>query len=87
MILQRYSSFDSDYKRLPKEIQEQVDEAILLFVQNPRHPALHIKKMKATKCVWEGRVTRSYRFTFEWEGNVVTFRRVGAHDILKEETR
>ena len=87
MILQRFKSFDSDYKHLPKEIRERVDEAILLFEQNPWHPSLRIKKMRATRDVWEGRVTRSYRFTFEWEGDVVTLRRVGTHDILKEETR
>ncbi len=87
MILQRFVSFDSDYKHLPKEIQERVDEAILLFEQNPWHPSLRIKKMRATRDVWEGRVTRSYRFTFEWEGDVVTLRRVGAHDILKKETQ
>ncbi|MCL4523870.1 MAG: hypothetical protein M1453_06050 [Acidobacteria bacterium] len=87
MILQRFKSFVSDYKNLPKEIQARVDEALVLFEQNPWHPSLRIKKMKATKDVWEGRVTRSYRFTFEWEGDVITFRRVGTHDILKEETR
>ncbi len=87
MIFRRFRSFASDYKRLPKDIQDRVDEAILLFEQNPRHPSLQIKKMKGTKNIWEARVTSSYRFTFDWEGDVVTFRRVGTHDILKKETR
>ncbi len=87
MILQYYKSFEADYRRLPKDIQEGVNDAIRLFQQNPRHPSLHTKKLKGTKDIWESRVTRNYRVTFEWEGELVTFRRVGAHDILKKESR
>lgn len=30
--------------------------------------------------VWEARVDRSYRFTFEKTGNTITLRTVGPHD-------
>ena len=75
-----------DYERLSRDAQLLVDKAILLLETNPRHPSLQIKKMKGTKHVWEGRASISHRFTFEWEGNVITLRRVGPHDILKKET-
>lgn len=82
MTLRYYASFERDYRDLPEDIQRRVDDAILLFEQNPRHPSLRIKKMKGKTNVWEGRVSRNYRFTFEWENDVVTFRRVGTHQIL-----
>ena len=87
MILQYLRSFKTDYRRLPREIQSQVDRAIVLLQRNPGHPSLQVKKIRGTKDVWEGRVTRASRFTFDWEGNVITFRRVGTHNILKKETR
>lgn len=85
MTLRYYASFVRDYERLPTEIQLRVDEAIALFEENPRHPSLQIKKMKGKDGIWEGRVSHNYRFTFEWENDVVTFRRVGAHTILDRE--
>jgi hypothetical protein len=66
-------------------MQVRVDEAIVLFEKNPRHPSLQIKKMKGKAGIWEGRISRSYRFTFEWEDDVVSFRRVGAHAVLDRE--
>lgn len=86
MILQYYASFEADYKRLPKSTQVFVDKAILLLQQNPRHPSLQIKKLRRARDIWEGRASLSCRFTFEWEGDVITFRRVGTHDILKKES-
>lgn len=80
-------SFRSDYKQLFRHIQEQVDKAILLLEQNPRHPSLRVKKIKGTRNVWEGRVTLAYRLTFNWEAGFITLRRVGTHDILKKEAR
>lgn len=82
MVLQYFHSFERDYQRLSKGMQTRVDEAIALFERSPRHPSLRIKKMKGKRNIWEGRVTRAYRFLFEWEGEMVTFRRVGPHDIL-----
>lgn len=79
-------TFRKDYRRLPRAIQFQVDEALRLLAENPRHPSLQIKKIKSTRGIWEGRVTLAYRFTFNWEADVVTLRRVGTHAILKKET-
>ena len=80
-------SFRSDYKQLSRHIQEQVDKAILLLEQNPRHPSLRVKKIKGTQNVWEGRVTLAYRLTFNWEADFITLRRVGTHDILRKEAK
>lgn len=85
MRLRTLGTFKKDYQGLTKEIQQQVDEALRLLSQNPRHPSLQVKKMKGTKNIWEGRVTLGYRFTFNWEADLVILRRVGTHDVLTRE--
>ncbi|MGH9779254.1 MAG: type II toxin-antitoxin system RelE/ParE family toxin [Candidatus Acidiferrales bacterium] len=85
MRFRALKSFERDHAKLPRKIQEQFEKAIHLFETNPRHPSLRVKKMRGTHGIWEASLTMSYRFTFNWEGDVVTFRRVGAHDILRME--
>ncbi len=78
-------NFADDYRKLPAEIQGRFDKAIKLFETNPRHPSLRVKKVKGTAGIWEASVTLSYRFTFNWEADVVTLRRIGTHGILDSE--
>ncbi len=75
--------FDEDYAALPKQIRVLVRRKLKLFLQNPRHSSLRVKKMADPRDIWEGRITESYRFTFHWKGDTVVFRRIGTHDILK----
>tara|TARA_Y100000294_G_C8440660_1_gene290585 strand:- start:26 stop:283 length:258 start_codon:yes stop_codon:yes gene_type:complete len=83
MILRQLGSFKKAFKKLPPEIQKQFDKKLKLFVKNPRHPSLKVKKMEDPRNIWEGRITYSYRFTFQVEGNTLIFRKVGTHDILQ----
>ncbi len=39
--------------------------------------------MEGWSNLWEGRITRNYRFTFTRESDTYTLRRIGPHDILK----
>ena len=48
-----------------------------------RHPSLRLKKIKGHPTIWEGRITESYRFTFQIAGEIYLLRRIGTHDILK----
>jgi len=77
-------TFVRDYRKLPKEIQRAVDKQLELLLSNPRHPSLNIKKMNDPREIWEGRVTVSYRFTFQINGDIYVFRKVGTHDSLKK---
>lgn len=77
-------TFVRDYRKLPKEIQRAVDKQLELLLSNPRHPSLNIKKMNDPREIWEGRVTASYRFTFQINGDIYVFRKVGTHDSLKK---
>jgi len=78
-------TFQDDYRKLPVEIQNRFDKAIRLFAANLRHPSLRVKKMKGTAGIWEASVTIAYRFTFNWEADVVTLRRIGTDSILEKE--
>ena len=71
------------YRDLPPEIQTITDKQLGLLLSNPRHPTLHIKKMEDPRGIWEGRVTVSYRFTFQIIGDTFLLRKIGTHDILK----
>jgi mRNA-degrading endonuclease RelE of RelBE toxin-antitoxin system len=76
-------SFIRDYHALPDQLQRTVDKKLKLFLSNPRHPSLNIKKMQDPRDIWEGRITKGYRFTFQMQGEVLTLRRLGTHDILR----
>jgi mRNA-degrading endonuclease RelE of RelBE toxin-antitoxin system len=83
MKIQTTTPFDRDYDDLPESIKEQTDKQLSLFVDNPHHPSLRVKKIKGYPKIWEGRITKNYRFTFQIEGEIYILRRIGTHDILK----
>ncbi len=83
MELRFTRSFEKDYRELPTILQKLVDKKLLLFIVNPRHPSLRTKKMAGFDDIWEARITRDHRFTFQLFGDVWLIRRVGPHDILK----
>ena len=76
-------NFVRDYRKLPSEIQKLADKQLGLFLSNPRHPSLHIKKMNDPREIWEGRVTSSFRFTFQIQTDTYVMRKIGTHDLLK----
>jgi mRNA-degrading endonuclease RelE of RelBE toxin-antitoxin system len=83
MKLYLTESFVRDYRELPSKIQKIVDGKLKLYLSGQRHPLLHIKKMQDPRDIWEGRITKGYRFTFQLEGEVCILRRLGTHDILR----
>ena len=79
------SRFRKDYRTLSKDIQETFEITPPLFLGNPRHPSLRVKRLIGTADRWEGSVTINYRFTFQFAEGKVLFRRIGTHDILRME--
>ncbi|MFZ5452014.1 MAG: type II toxin-antitoxin system RelE/ParE family toxin [Thermodesulfobacteriota bacterium] len=76
-------SFIKDYQALPDQLQKIVDRKLELFLNNQRHPSLQVKKMQDPRDIWEARITKGYRLTFQIKGNVCLLRRLGTHDILR----
>jgi mRNA interferase RelE/StbE len=83
MKIQITEPFEKDYKALPQLIKNQADKQFGLLLEDPHHPSLRIKKIKGHPTIWEGRITKSYPFTFQTSGGVYLLRRIGTHDILK----
>ena len=75
--------FKRDYKGLPENIQGQTDKQIIQLIENPKPPSLNVKKMEGHKSIWEARITKGYRMTFQIAGDVYILRRIGTHSILK----
>lgn len=61
------------------------EKAIRFLQTNPRHPSLQAKKMQGTEGIWEARVSIFHRITFELAGDTIILRRIGAHDVLRNE--
>jgi len=74
--------FKKEYQALPKEIRNNFDKKLSLFLENMSHPSIRIKRIQGTQDRWEGSITMKYRFTFELHGNKAIFRTIGTHDIL-----
>lgn len=66
---------------LEPEIREKLKKQVGLLAADPRHPSLRVKKTKGTGSVFEARVDRDFRFTFEYGGrHEIILRVVGPHD-------
>ena len=59
-------SFDEDYAVLPEKLKKLTDRKIAMLFNNSRHPSLRIKKMEGRRDIWEGSITKNYRFTFQF---------------------
>jgi len=86
MIFRRTARFKKAYQTLPKEIQQKAVRIFYLLKEDPSHPSLGIKKIKGMEGIWEGRINRSYRFTFHYEKEpqtgemVCVFRNIDNHN-------
>ena len=83
MTIERTDRFKRDFLRLPQAIKRRTEKQLVRLVSDPRHPSLRIKKMEGTENIWEGRITKGYRFTFQVEPDTYILRRIGTHDILR----
>ncbi len=73
--------FKRAYRQLPPEIQKKVRKALRLLGETPRHPSLRTKPVQGATGIYEARVDRNYRMTYErLPGDVLRVRAVGKHD-------
>ncbi len=59
-------------------------KAIEDLIADMRYPALRVKKIKGTENIWEARVSRSVRMTFQIEREIIVLRNIGQHDETLE---
>lgn len=80
MRIARTERFKAAYMELTPSNRQQAWKAIRLLRENPCHPGLRVKKIKGTEGIWEARVSRSIRMTFEVHGDLIILRNIGEHD-------
>lgn len=80
MRIARTERFKAVYRELSPSNRQQARKAIRLLRENPRHPGLRVKRIKGTEGIWEARVSRSIRMTFEVHGDLIILRNIGKHD-------
>ena len=84
MKIRLSNSFPKDYNNLDPEIRSRADKQLGFLIDNPRHPSLRLKKLKGTD-KFEIRITEGYRLTFRYDGDTLELRRIGTHDLLRQE--
>lgn len=72
--------FVEAHRRLNRDVRAKADKALRLLASNPRHPSLHLKRMRSTPDLWEVRVDRGNRMTLHIEGDCYVLRNIGKHD-------
>jgi mRNA interferase RelE/StbE len=84
MRIVRTDSFLRDYRKLPRLIQTQTDHKLKLFLSNSRHPSLRVKPIRGHTNLWEGRITKNYRFIFSIVQDTFVLLRMGPHKLLDQ---
>ena len=73
--------FRKSVLELEPDTRRKLKKQLGLLASDPRHPSLRVKKIKGTGSVFEARVDRDFRFTFEYgEKHEIILRVVGPHD-------
>jgi len=81
----RTEPFKRDFRRLPEAIKRRTEAALRLLMSNPHHPSLRVKKVrgeiiKGYGNIFEGRITRDYRFFFLIATDAYILLACGKHD-------
>ena len=80
MKVARTNRFRKAWDQLTEDQKTQARKAVKHLTMDLRYPALNVKKMQGTKQLWEARVSRSLRLTFQISGDVLVLRNIGYHD-------
>lgn len=67
MMLRFTEKADKDYAGLPVAIRKAFAKQLRFLLVNLRYPSLHAKKYSQGMDVWQGRVTKGWRFYFKIE--------------------
>ena len=76
-------SFKKDYNQLPPAVRKRADRCLEDLLSNPFPRSRQVKKRKGARKnnpdIWQARVTRDVRLTFEMDGETAILRRIDTH--------
>ncbi len=84
MKVTRTARFKKAWQELTQEEKELGRKALRNLATDLGYPALRVKKMQGTGHIWEARVSRSLRVTFQLEGDTLVLCNIGRHDETLE---
>ena len=82
MQVQATDTFIRIYKKLPAEVQDRADKVLSFLELDASHPSLHNKKMAGYEDIYEIRVSKNYRITYQKIGDTAYLRKIGTHNLL-----
>ena len=80
MIFRVRPSFWRCYEALDLRIQEAARRSYQLFLANPAHPSLRLKKLAGHDRIWSVRINDSFRALAERDGDTVVWFWIGSHN-------
>lgn len=83
MHIEATQTFIRLYKNLPEDIKQKTKKALKLLVVNPAHPSLGHKKMAGREDIFEIRISKNYRLTYQRVENTAYLRKIGTHNLLR----
>lgn len=80
--LRRTNRFKKNFQKKPPQDQSRILRALEKLKRDPEYPGLHSKRVQGTDHVWESRVDRANRITWEWGNDgAVVLRNNCNHDV------
>ncbi len=76
----RTENFKKSWAKLNVEQKNPGHKAIQNMLLALNYPAPGVKKINGTGNIWEARVNRSIRITFQISGDLILLRNIGQHD-------
>jgi len=80
----RTASFKKAWQGLTEEEKALGRKALRNLAADLGYPALRVRKIQGVEHIWEARVSRSLRMTFELEEDTIILRNIGRHDETLE---
>jgi mRNA-degrading endonuclease RelE of RelBE toxin-antitoxin system len=72
--------FEKAWTELTQDEKDLTRKALKNLTTDLHYPALRVKKMEGVEHLWEARVSRSIRMTFQISRVTITLRNIGRHD-------
>jgi len=83
MHIEATRTFIRLYKKLPPDLMRKMKKALELLQANPAHPSLGHKKMAGQEDIFEIRISKNYRITYQKVGDTAYLRKIGTHNLLR----
>lgn len=80
MISHTTQNFRRLFADLPDQVRQQAENAYLKFKENPNHPGVRFKCVKAEKGVYSARVNSDYRALGVLKDGTIIWFWIGSHD-------